>query len=845
LKSARLHRVGYGLFAVYLVIAFLLRNHQTFFDEGSNLNLAANVLKGLHLYRDLFENHFPLGVYCSAGIIFFAGTSLPLVRLGVLSIDAALLLATMRVSGLAFPVGLAVAVWAFISPYYFGNLLLYDNLAMLGGIALGAVCFAALARGLEPSRGMFALLAIAGFIATMSSPFFGLVTAIAIGALFFAPQIPRRFVLKLAITITLPIAAYFLYLAATGALGSFYSYAVVFNATTYQKYASIQVLPLIGKQLLLFDLFSSNWIRSFNPLRFDPITFVPRFDHWIFSGLFYRAAALFACGLFAWRRNYRTAVFVYLFTAALPLREDDGFHAAPFVLFCLFLMGVLLEEASPLMLALGLLPTLVLAASGARYVVRHALQSDFEPLLAEARGIREAAQNQSDVRLGHYPYGNYMSYLTGIRPLSKYVDFYPWVAEIAQADVDAELAQAANVLLVMDTTGSIWSYPNDVTLASEIAFAKKHLIKENFGPVTVYVSPWLTLQDAPGTEAALSALATALPDAPVKISGAWSKDAGDVYKSTGAGVIRFGPLQVAGQGQIAIPILTGPDNHNLSVILRDTSTGKVLARLDPPPVRSKWWAWRPYLPQDPELTCEVIAEEKGASLGQWIILGWPHWLRQPHFEKASHPAIYRHGDWQIYGAGRTYHLGGDGGDIPVTGDWDGSGKTAPGIYKPATGEWELSGTTKTYRFGGQAGDIPVTGDWNGSGKTAPGIYKPATGEWQLYGSNKPVIFGGQNGDIPVTGDWNGSGKWKPGIYRPGSGEWLLYGDDRTYHFGGIAGDIPVVGDWNGDGRSKPGIFRRGSSWLLDIDGNYKFEDLGTDVVITFGSPGDKPVPGAW
>jgi len=312
LSHLRTARLGYGLLLLYVVIAFLLRNHQIFVDEGSNLNLASGVLKGLHLYRDLFENHFPLPVYVSAGVIFFAGKSLPLVRLAVLLMDAAMLLAAMRVSRLAFPIGFAAAVWAFISPYYFGNMLLYDNLAMIGGMALGSVCFAVLARGLEPSRGMFALLAIAGFMSTLSSPFSALVTCIAIGALFFAPQIPRMFVVKLGVSIAVPIATYFLYLAATGALGSFYSYAIVFNSTTYQKYTPLEILPLIGKQLFLFDLFNPDWFRSLDPFRFNAVAFAPRFDHWIFSGLFYRVAALLACLVFVRRKNYRTAVFLYL-----------------------------------------------------------------------------------------------------------------------------------------------------------------------------------------------------------------------------------------------------------------------------------------------------------------------------------------------------------------------------------------------------------------------------------------------------------------------------------------------------------------------------------------------------
>ena len=534
-------------------------------------------------------------------------------------------------------------------------------------------------------------------------------------------------------------------------------------------------------------------------------------------------------------------MFLYLFVAMLPLREDDSFHAAPFVLFCLFLVGVLTSGNTLLCRdMIWLAPTLVLASSGARYVAQHALQSDFDRLISEAQLIREAVQNRSDVQLGHYPDGNYMYYLTGLRPISKFVDFYPWVAEIGRTEVDSQLARAPDVVLVMELSGRVWTYPNYGTLETELAYAQKHLIKEKFGWLTVYVSPWLTIQGGAGTEAAFTALAGPLEDVPVEISGGWRKEEGEVYRSTGSGVIRFGPIRLAGHSAMAIPVSAGPDNHNLSVKVRDAVSKKVLARLEPPPARGDWWAWRPELPRDPELTFEVVAEGRG------LALGWPHWLRQANPAKAFRPGVYRKGEWRLDAGGSSVvRLGGAPDDIPVTGDWDGSGKTKPGIYRASTGEWSLDGIGKSYRFGGKSGDLPVTGDWDGSGRTKPGIYKPATGVWLLQGTHMTYHLGGQSGDIPVTGDWDGSGKTRPGIYKPSTGEWIIYSVSKTWHFGGVPGDIPVVGDWNGDGRSKPGIFRRGSTWLLDMDGNYRFEDLGDDVVITFGSPGDKPVAGVW
>jgi len=887
-----------------MVIAFLLRNHQTFFDEGSNLNLAAGVLQGRHLYRDLFENHFPFPVYLSAALIYFTGTSLPLVRLAVLIIDSAMFFAAMRVTRLYLPLGFAFAVWGFISPYYFGNMLLYDNLAMIGGIALGAACFAVHARGLEPSRSLFALLAIGGFVASLSNPFFGLVTAIAVGSLWFAPQIPRMFVVKLALAIGLPIAAYFVYLAATGGFRSFYSYVIVFNTTTYQKYTPLHILPILGSQLLFFDIFNDNWLRSFDPLRFNPVSFSPVFDHWVFSGLFYRVAAILTCLWFALRREYRIALFLYLFTAVLPMRGDDLFHAAPFVLFCLFLLGVLLEEAAVLQarwkLALWTLcgiPTLLLTVSGARYVAQHANQWDFDRLLSEAALLKQAAQGHRDVQLGHYPDGNYMYYLTGLRPLSKFVDFYPWVAEIGRAEVDPDLARAPKVILALELKGNVWTYPNYITLESEVEYAKKHLIKERFDWLTVWVSPSIAAKGYSGEEVEFSELGVPLGDLPLEAKGAWTREGyapqlggppvpGTVFGSfspaAGAtGTLRLGPFPLAAQQDIAIPVATGSDDRRLSLTVYDAASKKVLAHMDHrTPAPSAWWAWRPRLPHDKEISVEIIAEDKGAASGEWMAVGWPHWVRQRRTGPPFKPGMYRDGVWKLAsdienleGPGtRVYHFGGQPGDLPVTGDWDGAGKTRIGIYRPATGEWLLDyngnglsdAADKTYHFGGQPGDLPVTGDWDGTGKTKIGIYRPATGEWLLDYNGDGVFkapqdrayrFGGQPGDRPVTGDWTGTGTTNIGIVRKdyrwvldsnGNGQ-LDEDQDATFYFGGIPGDILVTGDWSGNGRSKPGIFRRGSSWLFDVDGNYRFDDVNVskDIVIAFGNPGETPVTGAW
>ena len=166
--------------------------------------------------------------------------------------------------------------------------------------------------------------------------------------------------------------------------------------------------------------------------------------------------------------------------------------------------------------------------------------------------------------------------------------------------------------------------------------------------------------------------------------------------------------------------------------------------------------------------------------------------------------------------------GGIAGAVPVTGDWTGTGSTKLGVF--ANGKWYLdlngnrvwngTATDALYNFGGgQAGAIPVTGDWNGNGKTKVGIY--VAGRWYLdlngngvyNGAPTDALYnfgGGVAGSVPVTGDWSGNGSTKIGIFANGkwlldlngNGAWNGSTTDAQYNFGGgIAGAVPVVGLW--------------------------------------------------
>jgi hypothetical protein len=159
---------------------------------------------------------------------------------------------------------------------------------------------------------------------------------------------------------------------------------------------------------------------------------------------------------------------------------------------------------------------------------------------------------------------------------------------------------------------------------------------------------------------------------------------------------------------------------------------------------------------------------------------------------------------------------GNPGDIPVTGDWNGSGKTQIGVYRPSDETFylgDVNGVSEWSYHYGNPGDDPITGDWDGSGATQIGVYRPSDETFYLGDVNglstADYPFGNQN-DVPITGDWDGSGRTQIGVYRP-SDETFYLGDVNgfapTVETFGDSGDIPITGDWNGSGRTQIGVYR--------------------------------------
>ena len=259
----------------------------------------------------------------------------------------------------------------------------------------------------------------------------------------------------------------------------------------------------------------------------------------------------------------------------------------------------------------------------------------------------------------------------------------------------------------------------------------------------------------------------------------------------------------------------------------------------------------------------------------------------------------RQGVWTIHSGAddaRSPHFAfGIAGAIPVTGDWNGDGKSELGIFYK--GEWflDLNGNGQWdegdlwAQLGGPA-EKPVVGDWDGDGKDDIGIFGP---EWPMdprHLAHEPGLpdpdnlpkdrqknvppkpeeategerllqlskHGKERGDlidhvfqfgvptdIPIAGDWNGDGIRSIGVFRDGKWHFDMDGDgkwskrDKLARFG-EKGDLPVAGDFNGDGIEEIGVFR-GGKWIVDMNGNREID--AADRVFELGGAGDLPVVG--
>jgi hypothetical protein len=163
-------------------------------------------------------------------------------------------------------------------------------------------------------------------------------------------------------------------------------------------------------------------------------------------------------------------------------------------------------------------------------------------------------------------------------------------------------------------------------------------------------------------------------------------------------------------------------------------------------------------------------------------------------------------------------IAGNVGELPLAGDWDEDGFDTLGLYRPAGRDGQAFFLTNTHVQdstspdfdivvpGGQLGDLPLGGDWDGDGLDTVAFFRPSTTTFFQIddftaGVARSFVFGAA-GDLPLAGDWEGNGTDDVGVFRPSDRTMRLtldFGVTTALVFELQApGDSPVGGNWDGN-----------------------------------------------
>jgi hypothetical protein len=471
--AAELNRywISWSILGLAFVLGCVTIYHGQFVDEADNLVLGSQILRGEHLYKDLFSHHFPFAYYWSAFVIAIAGKSIFFTRLSVWIFQIGSIALAMRVSGFRFALALTALIWSILRPIYRGNFVLYSAFSSVALLFLFAIIVSILVGKSKPRRSVSIAIGIYAALAILSDPLS--VYPVGIGLLALILRDTRQGLLAGG-TMLGGGLLYGFYLTATQSINEFWEQAVLFNAQVYSHYhfSNPNRLRLFGEMLIKgMDITNPVW-WTFDP--FKPITMIyTQFDQWAFTGLFFRLVVFLSVVILAVKKFWAAAVFIYLYIGSVLVINPGDFRGTPFVLCAVFLVcGMisgdwLAEDGSRtihytriiLSILLSLIVTWVLFTSINYYAQSRGLlrpEPHFQSMVAEAKRIKAFTCDIPGVSLAHYPGGIYLHWFTGLPPATRYVYLWPWVAQVGMEEVIRDLDREDKLAIVVRYDDVIW-----------------------------------------------------------------------------------------------------------------------------------------------------------------------------------------------------------------------------------------------------------------------------------------------------------------------------------------------------------------------------------------------------
>ena len=439
-------------------------------DEADTLVTGSLITQGYVLYRDVFSHHFPFPYYWVALVVSLLGKSILAVRLSLLVFQVTSFAIAMKFSQYHLVLGLASLLWNLIGYMYLGNLVLYSMFCSAALVVVFSVTLAIVSDNVCVNWKHIVVIGVYATIAMLSDPLS--IYAIGIALFFLAVSSGGvKHALCASLVIALALAAYGGYLLLSRTFMDFVDSAILFNAQVYGKYLNTNPI-----RLRAFLYFTLRGLDITNPAWwiFDPMRSISRyhnyteFDQWMFTGLLFRLSIIFTSLIFLVRRKFKPAGFVYFFAVALLLINIWGFRGASFVMVALIATsGIVVNQwraqqpreayiKIPLVV-LRILVCCLLAWQVFRittYTIRsrHELSYTanfgfYHTYAQEILGILGTC-SPSDILLAPYPGDTYAFWFTDMKPVSRYLFMWPWVAEIGQVDVINILDEAPSIVII-------------------------------------------------------------------------------------------------------------------------------------------------------------------------------------------------------------------------------------------------------------------------------------------------------------------------------------------------------------------------------------------------------------
>jgi hypothetical protein len=405
-------------------------------------------------------------------------------------------------------------------------------------VAIFVIIFALLVKKSAAGKFTLAFTGILLALALLTDPLMVYPAGIAIAAVFVSGvqsgernryREGFRRVLWVGAAAILPLGIYTIYLLSAGIFQDFYQNTIWFNAEVYAKYVNAEPIRFEGivKNIATgLNILNARWFQLTSPfIPLNPyLTVELENEHfyfsWIFSGFLFRLSIL-ACVIgLVLNRKSSAGIFLYLFSAALLVRRNAGFYTIGFTLVSLFAAFYLLIELR----RLGFFQNLVQSQAGISMPSRRTGRIAWITLLAVIglmqfwsafRGayfiadhwdaitsgrhikvfnefedsLRSVSCNQENVELSVFPNNPLVHFVTGIPPASKYTFMYPWVAEIGQNELIAELKDNPVSIVWLNLRRKAGT-PEAVTayMADTVEFLREEYVELGSG---IWMSPHL------------------------------------------------------------------------------------------------------------------------------------------------------------------------------------------------------------------------------------------------------------------------------------------------------------------------------------------------------------------